>query len=147
MVSINDAFPSKYIKASDLQGRDCPVTISHVTMETLGSGTDQEIKPVAYFMNKTKGMVLNKTNANTIASVLNQDDTDMWVNGEIVLFPTQVDYGSKTSMAIRVRLTNIPASRGETFVPTATPAAPPIQPLTGNVPAQVPADLDDEIPF
>ena len=31
-MNIGDAFPSKYLKASDLQGREVAVTISHVEM-------------------------------------------------------------------------------------------------------------------
>ena len=66
---ISAAFPSKYLKAADLQGKQVTVVMSHVTMETIG---DDE-RPVLYFKGKDKGLVLNKTNANTIADAFGDD--------------------------------------------------------------------------
>jgi len=102
MVDINNAFPSAYIKADDLQGRDCQVTISHVRSEDIGSG---EHKLVVFFLGKERGLVLNKTNANTIATVTGATDTDMWCNKSIILFPTQTDFQGRQVPCIRVRLT------------------------------------------
>ena len=61
---VSAAFPSPYLKASDLQGRRIPVKILRVEMQELGD----ELKPVVYFEGKAKGLVLNKTNANTISA-------------------------------------------------------------------------------
>ena len=63
-MNINDAFPSKYLKASDLQGRNHSVTIANVVTEDIGKG---EEKLIIYFQGHKKGMVLNKTNANNLA--------------------------------------------------------------------------------
>ena len=71
---ISDAYPSNYLKASDLQGRTVVVTIDHCDIEDIGD----ERKPILYFQGKQKGMVLNKTNANNV-SVLYGDDTDDWI--------------------------------------------------------------------
>ena len=92
-MDINAAFPSTspYLKAGDLQGKEVPLTISHVVMETVGD----DHKPVVYFLGTERTFVLNKTNANTIASVTGQTDTDMWVNQKIVLIPAQTDFGGK----------------------------------------------------
>ena len=142
MVDINSAFPSNYIKASDLQNREVQVQISHCNMEDIGSG---EHKPVLYFVGKDKGLVLNKTNANTIASVTGQTDTDMWVNASIILFPTQTDFQGKQVPCIRVKLFN-PA-------PATQQAAPAVQgqPVSNGNPFQAPpavaGGIDDEIPF
>jgi len=129
MVDINAAFPSKWLKAADLQNREVQVQISHVIMEDIDGS---EHKPVVYFIGKEKGLVLNKTNANTIASVIGQNDTDMWTNATIILFPTQTDFGGKTVPCIRVKLFN-PA-------PATQQAAPAVQ-------AAATVDIDDEIPF
>ena len=59
MVNINDEFPSKYLKAADLQGNVAKVQIGNVTSEQIGS----DRKLIMYFAGKQKGMVLNKTNA------------------------------------------------------------------------------------
>jgi len=97
---ITDAFPSDYLKATDLQGRDTTVTMDYVKMESVGKDKDQ--LPVLYFRGNNKGLVLNKTNANTIAALYG-DDTDNWAGGEIVLYEAMVEYQGKMGPAIRVR--------------------------------------------
>ena len=49
---VSAAFPSPYLKASDLQGRRIPVKILRVEMQELGD----ELKPVVYFEGKAKGL-------------------------------------------------------------------------------------------
>ncbi len=95
---ISNAFPSEFLKAADLQGRNIKVQMSHVEMKDIGG----DPKPVLHFIGKEKGMVLNKTNANNIASAYG-DDTETWQGKEIVLFEAMVDFQGKTVAAIRVR--------------------------------------------
>jgi hypothetical protein len=93
-MNINEAFPSKYLKASDLQGGTVTVKIDRVEMEMMGD----DRKMVVYFQGKQKGLVTNKTNANNIAALYG-DDTDDWTRSEIMLvrgdggFPGQVRPG------------------------------------------------------
>ena len=96
---ISDAFPSNYLKASDLQGRAVTVTIDRIAMEEIAGG---EHKPVIYFQGKDKGVVLNKTNANNI-SALYGDDTDQWSGKQVELFSAWVDFQGKSVEAIRMR--------------------------------------------
>jgi hypothetical protein len=84
---ISSAFPSPYLKAADLQGRRVPVKISRVEMQEF---TD-EVKPVVYFEGKSKGLVLNKTNANTISAAYG-DETEDWEGKETVLYEAEVEY-------------------------------------------------------
>ena len=74
-------------RAADLQGRRATVKISRVEMRDVGDDT----KPVVYFEGKDKGLVLNKTNSNTISTTYG-DETDDWVGMEIVLFETIVEF-------------------------------------------------------
>ena len=99
MASINDAFPSNYLKAADLRSRNVLVTMSHADYEMIGN----EKKLILYFEGKEKGMVLNKTNAGNIANAYG-DETDDWKGQQIVLFEAMVDYQGKTVPAIRVRM-------------------------------------------
>jgi arabinogalactan endo-1,4-beta-galactosidase len=96
---ISTAFPSKFLKAADLQGRQVKAVMSHVETETIGDDN----RPVLYFQNKEKGLVLNKTNANSISAIYG-DDTDDWRGGEIVLVEAMVDFQGKTMAAIRCRV-------------------------------------------
>ena len=97
-MNINTAYPSTYLKASDLQGRRVIVTIARVDIEDVGDDT----KPVVYFTGKTKGLVLNRTNAVTIAELLGSEETDDWISGSVVLFATKVDFQGRRVDAIRV---------------------------------------------
>ena len=98
-MNINEAFPSKYLKASDLQGHNISVTIGNVVTEDIGKG---EEKLIIYFQGKQKGIVLNKTNANNIAAVYGPETED-WVGQPIVIFEAMVDFQGKTVPALRVR--------------------------------------------
>lgn len=129
---IGEAFPSEYLKASDLQGRTVKAVISNVEMKDIGS----DHKPVLYFKGKEKGLVLNKTNANTIALVYG-DDTQDWDGGEVELYPTRVDFQGRQVDAIRVK---IPPRR-----PGA--AAAPAAPSAGNGATRTGDPIDDDIPF
>lgn len=95
---ISAAFPSDYLKAADLGGRQIMVTMSHVAMNDIGG----EPKPILYFDGKEKGIVLNKTNANKIAELFG-DDTEDWKGQQIVLYEAMVDFQGRTVAAIRVR--------------------------------------------
>ncbi len=104
-MNINEVFPSKYLKASDLQGKKITVTISHVEMDDIGDGT----KPVLYFAGKDKGLVLNKTNAAVIAHQ-HSPETDGWKGKEIKLYSAPVSFKGQMVDGLRV----------ETVVPEAT---------------------------
>ena len=100
MTSINDLFPSKYLKAADLKGRTIKVKIQKVEIEEIGQ--DKTKKPVIYFDGTERGMVLNKTNGVEIAAT-HGDDTAGWPGQEIELFPAMVPYQGQNVAAIRCR--------------------------------------------
>lgn len=103
-MNINSAFPSKYLKAdADVDEDGSIFTIKKVTVENVGQGAKQESKPVVYFEEIEKGLVLNKTNANFIVSILGDDDTDGWKGGKIKLVATDVEYAGDLVRGIRVR--------------------------------------------
>lgn len=95
---LNDVFPSKYVKAADLKGREVTVVIASVDIEKIGD----DRKLVVYFQGKEKGLVTNKTNANRI-SLLYGEDTDGWIGKEIMLGTDFVDFQGKSVEAIRVK--------------------------------------------
>jgi hypothetical protein len=99
-MNINSAFPSNYLKAADLggNGRRVTVTIESVEMEDIGD-TD---KPVVYFKDKKKGLVLNKTNSNMIAEIANSEETDNWTGVQVTLYSTKTDFQGRRVDAIRV---------------------------------------------
>jgi hypothetical protein len=131
--SVSDAFPSDWLKAADLKGRERALVIKSADMQDIGQGADASRKLVIYFERQEKGLVLNKTNANTISAMYG-DDTDDWIGGEIILFPTTADFQGRRVDAIRVK---IPPRK-----PAARHALGPEESRGKDN-----SELDDEIPF
>lgn len=99
-MKISHAFPTKYLKADDLQKREVKVTIDRTVMEDVG---ENEEKPIVYFVSKTKGLVLNKTNASKIALAYG-DDTVEWCGKDLILFPDVTNFQGRMVDCIRVRI-------------------------------------------
>jgi hypothetical protein len=120
-VNIETAFPSKYLKASiDIpEDGDLLVTIDRVSVESVGQD-DPEEKPIVYFREVEKGMILNKTNANTIAGLYGAE-TDGWVGKRVALYGTEVNYQGKMTLSIRVRMKAPPSTNNNGF-PKAAPS-------------------------
>ena len=100
MPSYKTKFPSKYMKAADLEGRQQAVTIERWSDEMIGAPPEE--KTVLYFRELSKGLVLNKTNAESIEGVAGTDDLDAWVGTSVVLVRTKTDFQGKRVECIRV---------------------------------------------
>lgn len=100
-MNIDSAFPSNYLKASDLGDASPVVVIDRVEIEPVGR--DKEMKPILYFQGKDKGVVLNKTNANKIAQLLGTKDTDEWHGQRVRLYATETEFGGETVECIRIK--------------------------------------------
>ena len=138
-MKISDAYPSNYLKAADLQGKNILLKMDRVEYEKIG---DDE-KPVLFFVGKQKGIVLNKTNSAKIAAAYG-DETDDWRDQDIVLFTAMVDYKGDTVEAIRCRA---PQPKD---LPRAAPRPDPISSgpaVKGNPASRTERDMDDDIPF
>lgn len=134
-MKLSEAFPSNFLKADDLGGKSVTVEISEVTFEEIGQGRDKENKIIVAFKGKDKKLIVNKTNANTIAKLVGSDDTDDWAGNRITLTAREVDYQGTPMLAIRVSLQK-PASATAGQRPT-----PPPEPADDS------GDDSSEIPF
>ena len=99
----SQAFPSDYLKASDLNGKEVKVRIESVELVDMGQGRDKESKLLIKFAGKQKGLVCNKTNAGTIEKLYG-DETNNWIGKEITLAPREVEFQGEMVWAIRVSL-------------------------------------------
>ena len=100
MPSYKTKFPSKFLKAADLDSRRQAVTIERWVDEDVGSPPEE--KPVIYFRELSKGLVLNKTNAESIEEATGTDDMDVWVGASVVLVRTKTDFQGKRVDCIRI---------------------------------------------
>lgn len=101
----DDAFPSNYLKADTAEVPEdghAIYTIKCVEMRTLGQGKDAQDKPVVFFEETAKALVLNKTNWGLIGRAIGSDDTDHWEGKKIALYSTDVQYGGDMVRGIRV---------------------------------------------
>ena len=102
-MKMSEIFPSKYVKAADLEGRTVTLTIKLLTVEEmLNHASEKERKPVLYFERATKGLVLNRTNAMTIAALYG-DESDTWPGKRISIYPTRVKAFGQMQDCIRIR--------------------------------------------
>ncbi len=116
-------FPNLYLAAVDLHGKDADLTIRRVIVEELKTKNGSERKPIMYFEetrakadrngtpDKEKRLVLNKTNATTIAS-MHGNEIDDWKGKRITLYPTQALAFGDMVDCIRVR-PEVPAAAEE----------------------------------
>ena len=101
-MQISKLFPSKFLRAADLDGHEIECAIHEIRVEDL-TGDGRERKPVLYFEGKDKGLVLNKTNSMIIAGRYG-DDTDGWQGKPVILYGTETQFQGKLVPCIRVRI-------------------------------------------
>lgn len=146
-MKISEEFPSKYLKSSDLKGQEVRVIMGRVEREEIG----QDKKLVLYFKGKEKGMVLNKTNANTIGDFYG-DDSDDWYDQPLILFAIRTEYQGKPVDGLRCR---IPTAKDNRDTPPRRATGGVSDnlrddPISSGPPAGHPAHdapLNDDIPF
>jgi hypothetical protein len=99
----DEVFPSKYLKASDLNGKPRVFTIEEAPLLTLKNtkGEEQQ-KTVLFFTGEKKTLPLNMTNWDAVASI-GGGDTDDWPGHKIELYPTKTSMAGRPVDCIRVR--------------------------------------------
>lgn len=131
-MNIDEQFPSKFLKAADLNGHEIVVTIKDCIVESLG----EDRRPVLYFAGKDKGVVLNKTNATNIREAYGPD-TDEWTGKKVVLYTAYVDFQGRSVESIRVRKPK-DSELGGAVKPAVKPQVAPAFETAGD---------DSDIPF
>ena len=99
----SDMFPSKYLKAADLNGNPVKAIIERVELQdVVGQGKEQDYKWVVYFQGKPNPLILNKTNGRTITDAY--EDTEAWPGKELEVYPDRTSFQGKLVDCIRVRI-------------------------------------------
>src|SRR5262249_23813438 len=110
-VSVTDAFPSKWLSSSDLDGQEVIATLADNPLDyeefrTPGKSTPDR-KPVLYFRNSRgskplKPMVLNKVNFSMLINLLGSDD-DTWPGRQIIIGVDMVEAFGELKPGLRIR--------------------------------------------
>ena len=131
---VDTIFPSRFLKAADFADRDFVLCIASLSFDEFDRDDGgKETRPVLWFTKTDKGFVLNKTNANMIAS-LHGAETDDWVGKLIALGTENVSFRGNVAPALRVR-GHVPSGAGQE-----EQRAPEPQPVSAG-------SNDDDLPF
>jgi len=87
-----DSALSKYLKTGDLGGQTRTATIRDVTMQEVGE--NNEVKPIMYFHEYDKGVVINATKRDVLKAAYGKE-TAKWGGYPVELSPGTTHYGSK----------------------------------------------------
>lgn len=138
-MKMSEAFPSKYLKAEQLQGKSVTLTIAGCTMDEIGQ--EKERRPVVHFKGTELGLVLNKTNGGMIAAYYG-DETDDWIGQKLEIYPDKTQFQGKIVDCIRVRKPIEQSSPA----PSPSAAAQGLSDLKAAA-GNEPPPFDDDIPF
>ena len=103
MTSVHDNYGTRFLSAADLKGKEWTGEIVETHDEVFTDNGVEKTKTVVEFKNFPKPLVLNQTNALSIAKILDEDDTDDWIGGRVIVHPDLVPYGGKIVDAIRIK--------------------------------------------
>jgi hypothetical protein len=102
-MKFNEMYPSRFFKAEDL-AQPLLVKIKEVKMEVVGGENDEKTeKPILYFVNQDKAVILNKTNATIIINITGSDDSDEWTGAHIELYKDTVMFHGTPTPCVRCR--------------------------------------------
>ena len=96
-MNYQEIYRSSYLRAADLKGRTAKYTISACKAEVVGENK----RLVLAFSNNDLPLVLNKTNATTLAELYGPE-TGEWEGKAIKLVPSTTSYQGKMVKCIRI---------------------------------------------
>jgi hypothetical protein len=103
-MDMSKTIESKYLKASDLQGRTVKFVIDSVSMEDLSQeNKPPEIKACVKLRDRTKAWVLNRTNTESLIKFFGAESND-WAGKEVELFAVAVQVNGESKEGIRCKL-------------------------------------------
>ena len=131
---------SGFLRAEDLGGKPHVLRIKAVREHTFEDGKSQLILD---FTNAEKSLGLNRTNAQSVAGLAKDEDTEQWPGTDIKVFPCYTEFGNKVVECVRICPTTARAPVGmlETrngFIDYKHPAPLPPEAQYGT---------EDEVPF
>lgn len=89
----------KYLTAEDVSKEPITAPIEKIEFETISG----EEKPVLYLAGVEKGVVINVTNANRLASLYGTD-SDLWVGKPVTLHAEPTQMKGRPCKGIRVKM-------------------------------------------
>jgi hypothetical protein len=116
MTSYDDWYPTNYFKADDVVDEPLVLTITSIRPEKMQDGKS---KPVVFFKEDKRGLVLNVTNKNFLILLTRSKDPADAVGQLVMLVGVEGEYQGKPCMTLRLRR---PPATGETALQQPKPA-------------------------
>lgn len=85
--TVNDLFPSRFLRADDLQGKVFELAIENVTIEELNGLQGKHWAAILWLKGAKKGLVLNKTQASAMQRISGTDVIERWQGLRISVRP------------------------------------------------------------
>ncbi len=125
-----------YLAGDMIGANTITLTISGFSQEKMNSGRGgEQLKPCLHFKERSKLMVLNKTNAKMLAGELGPE-TDNWIGARVTIAAPVVDAFGKSARSLRVIKVEPPARAQAEPKPrpaaNGTTAAPQRQPVAAE---------------
>lgn len=108
MTSYDDWYPSNYFKADDVIDNPLFLTVADIHPEKMQDGNS---KPVVFFKEDNRGLVLNKTNKNFLVLLTHSKNPADAAVQRVMLMAVESEFQGKPCMALRLRR---PPAIGET---------------------------------
>lgn len=104
MAKISEMLPSNYLKQADFP-EDYVVTVRKVEKKNIAmDGKPADFKWLAHFAEFEKPMVLNSTNIQLMAKACESDDTDDWLDKQVIVYVDEnVSFGGELVGGLRIR--------------------------------------------
>ena len=135
-MDISELSTSKYLRKEDVNG-EAVVTINRITKENVAvPGQPQKMRGVVHFLELEKGLVLNTTNREMLATF--GRNTDGWCGNKVVLYVDEaVSFAGKIVGGLRLRPLNANRPQAASSKVAVAPAR-----SAGTL-----SDLREDIPF
>lgn len=101
-------FDYRFLSGDELQGETI-VEISKVSEEeTFNPSSNSKEKVLAvYFKGAKKSVILNKTNAKSIAKVIGSPYQEDWIGKKIIIFPKEGNFFGERMRVVRVKVQKV----------------------------------------
>jgi hypothetical protein len=144
MPRVEDLYPSKseWLKTDDVSDEGITATIDSYDIVEFNNEGKKQRKPVLFFKEDVKALVLNKTNAGTITQIVGNSELDSWIGTKITMVVREVEFAGKQTWAIRIQL---PRRNSRSASGTQSPTGR--RGGAGGPDAPPPPIDDDSIPF
>jgi hypothetical protein len=119
MSKVSEVYPSNFISAGDLDGRDVTLTIAKCADKNTVKREDGKLidKPILYFKETPRGFVAGKTNARLVR-LMHGNEMGKWIGKTVTLYPTTIEMSKAAAdqagcmiLSVKGKMATVPCIR------------------------------------